>query len=236
MQKLMSRMRAAMEKYEMIEEGDRVAVGVSGGKDSVALLTALAGMRRFYPKKYDIVALSIDMRFGGVDSDFDPIFALCEELGVPYHIKRTELANVIFEYREEKNPCSLCAKMRRGVLHDFAKEAGCNKLALGHHMDDAAETFMMNLLRGGNIGCFRPVTYMSRKDIHVIRPMVLAKESLVLAAHGHGNLPLVKSKCPMDGVSERQRVKNLIRELERDYPVLREKIIGAMQRREIDGW
>ena len=235
MQKLMGRIRAALERYDMIEDGDRVAVGVSGGKDSVALLAALAEMRRYYPKKYEVTGLSLDMGFEG-GSDFTPIADLCAGLGVEYLVKKTEIASIVFDYREEKNPCSLCAKMRRGALHDFTLESGCNKLALGHHMDDAAETFMMNLLRGGHIGCFCPVTYMSRKELYVIRPMILAKESMVASEVKRRGLPVVKSKCPMDGVSERQNMKNLIRELEREYPVLREKITGAMQRRDIDGW
>lgn len=229
-------MRAAMQKYNMIENGDRIAVGVSGGKDSLALLYALAEMRRYYPAQYEVVAITLDMRFGGKDTDYSEIEKLCDKLGVEFRVKRTELANVVFEYRHEKNPCSLCAKMRRGALHDLAKECGCNKVALGHHMDDAAETFMMNLLSGGCIGSFCPVTYLSRKDITVIRPMVLASESIVSCAAKHAGLPVIKSSCPMDGVSERENVKKLIAELDKKYPMLREKIIGAMQRREIDGW
>ncbi|MCL2513598.1 MAG: tRNA 2-thiocytidine(32) synthetase TtcA [Oscillospiraceae bacterium] len=236
MQKLMGRMRAAMEKYNMVEDGDKIAVGVSGGKDSAALLTALAEMRKFYPEKYEIKAITLDMGFGGRPGDFSPIEKLCGELGVEYAIKRTELASIIFNDRKEENPCSLCSKMRRGILHDAAKELGCNKLALGHHMDDAAETFMMNLLCGGNIACFRPVTYMSRKDIYVIRPMVLARESVVSAAVKHRGLPVIKSGCPVDKTGERQKMKDLLYELEKDYAPLREKIIGAMQRKEIDNW
>ncbi len=236
MQKLMSLMRAAMEKYDMVAQGDRIAVGVSGGKDSVTLLSALAGLRRFYPKHFDLVAISIDMRFNDTDSDFTKIAELCMSLGVEYKIKRTELASVIFNVREEKNPCSLCAKMRRGMLHDFAKELGCNKLALGHHLDDAAETFIMNLFRGGNIACFRPVTYLSRKDLTMIRPMIFVKETAIISLVNKLNLPVVKSKCPIDGCSERQRVKEMLRNLETDYPALRDKIIGALERGEIDGW
>ena len=148
----MSHMRSAMEKYNMITAGDRVAVGLSGGKDSTAMLVALANIRRFYPEPFELVAISLDPCFGGEETDFSPLQKLCEEIGVEYIIKRTELGKIIFETRNEKNPCSLCAKMRRGALHDAAKAAGCNKVALGHHMDDAAETFMMNLLNGGHIG------------------------------------------------------------------------------------
>ena len=229
-------MRAAMDKYNMIEDGDRIAVGLSGGKDSVALLAALAEMRRFYPKKYELTALTADMRFDGKDTDYSALEAFCEKIGVEYVIKRTELADIIFNIRKESNPCSLCAKMRRGILHDTAKENGCNKVALGHHMDDAVETFFMNLLRGGNIDCFCPVTYMSRKDIYIIRPMILSSEALVAGAVNHNNLPVVKSKCPMDKTSERQTTKELIKTLNKDYPQLREKIIGALQRKGIDNW
>lgn len=236
MQKLMSRMRAAMDKYNMIEDGDKIAVGLSGGKDSVALLVALAEMRRFYPKKFELIAITADMRFDNTDTDYTLLEELCKKINVPYVIKRTELADIIFNIRKEKNPCSLCAKMRRGILHDVAIENGCNKVALGHHMDDAAETFLMNLFKGGNLDSFCPVTYLSRKNLYIIRPMVLASEALVAGAVKQNNLPIVKSKCPMDKTSERQKTKDLIRDLNKEYPQLREKIIGALQRKGIDNW
>lgn len=236
MQILMSRMRAAMERYDMIAPGDRVAVGVSGGKDSLALLKGLAELRRFYPAPFEVVALTADPGFFGKEADYSAVQELCDELGVEYIIRRTELYKVIFETRKESNPCSLCARMRRGILHDMTKAAGCNKLALGHHMDDAAETFMMNLLSGGTIGSFRPVTYLSRKDLTVIRPMIFATEKEVASAARRENLPVVKSPCPMDKTSERQKVKELIAALEKDYPNLRGKITGAMQRGGISGW
>ena len=236
MQMLMSRMRAAMERYDMIAPGDRVAVGVSGGKDSLALLKGLAELRRFYPAPFEIVALTADPGFFGRQADYSAVQDLCDELGVEYIIRRTELYHVIFETRKESNPCSLCARMRRGILHDMTKAAGCDKLALGHHMDDAAETFMMNLLSGGTIGSFRPVTYLSRKDLTVIRPMIFATEKEVASAARRENLPIVKSPCPMDKTSERQKVKELIASLEKDYPNLRGKITGAMQRGGISGW
>jgi len=236
MQNLMSRMRAAMEKYNMIEEGDVIAVGVSGGKDSLALLYALAEMRRFYPVKYDVKAITADMRFFGEKTDFSEITALCENLGIEHIIRETELYHIIFETRKEKNPCSLCARMRRGILHDMTKETGCTKLALGHHMDDAAETFMMNLLSGGRIESFRPVTYLSRKDVTMIRPMILATEKEVLSAARKMNLPTVESPCPMDKTSNRNEMKELLAGLEKDYPSLKEKIIGGLQKGNISGW
>lgn len=238
MQMLMSRMRAAIEKYNMIAEGDRIAVGVSGGKDSLALLYALAEMRRFMPVYYELQAVTVDMRFDGVDGDFSSIEALCERLGVPYEVKRTELYDVIFNQRREANPCSLCARMRRGLLHDEAVRLGCNKLALGHHLDDAVVTFYMNLLQGGTIGCFSPVSYLSRKDLYMIRPMVFATEREVERAARRLELPIVRSMCPADGVTERQRVKELLDSLQRDsgYSSLYQKTLGAMQRANLDGW
>ncbi len=234
MQKLMSYMRSAMEKYNMVQDGDRIAVGVSGGKDSMVLLAALACLRGFYPYKYELEAILMDPCFNGDETDYSKIETLCNEIGVPYIVRRTEIGKVIFETRKEKNPCSLCARMRRGVLHDEAKAAGCNKLALGHHMDDAAETFMMNLLNGGNIGCFSPVTYLSRKDITVIRPMIFARESDAMRVVKNENLPVVKSRCPADGTTERQEIKELLNSLEPKYGDVRIKILGALQRRGID--
>lgn len=236
MQMLMSRMRAAMQKYDMILSGDKIAVGVSGGKDSVALLYALSQMRRFYPAEFDVAAITLDPCFGGVPADYSAIEKLCGEMGVEYIIRRTQLWELIFEVRKEENPCSLCARMRRGILHDEAKKAGCNKIALGHHIDDAVETFYMNLLKGGNIGCFSPVTYLSRRDITLIRPMIYADESEVAGAAKHEGLPVVKSKCPVDGATERQRTKELVKVLEKEYGAIREKTVGALERAGIDGW
>lgn len=236
MQKLSSIMRAAVDRYNMIDDGDRIAVGVSGGKDSVALLAGLAHLRRYYPKKFELVALSADPCFNNVESDFSAIEALCKELEVEYIIRRTELYKVVFEVKKSQSPCSLCAKMRRGILHDMAKAAGCNKLALGHHSDDAAETFLMNLFCAGNIGCFRPVTYLSNKDLWMIRPLILADESKISALVENKNLPIVKSTCPMDKNTEREKSKELIKNLSKDYPDLKTKILGAMERSNISGW
>ncbi len=238
MQMLMSHMRAAMQKYRMIDDGDVVAVGVSGGKDSLAMLYALCQMRRFYPQKYEVKAVTIDPQFGSVCGDYSAIEELCRSLGVEYTIKRTQLADVIFNQRDESNPCSLCAKMRRGMLHDTAKELGCNKVALGHHLDDAVVTFYMNLFRCGRIGCFSPVSYLSRKDLYLIRPMVFAYEKDVERAVRKAALPIIKSACPADGTTERQKVKELIDGLEKQngYSAIYQKTLGAMQRAAIDGW
>ena len=236
MQKLLSHMRSACQKYEMITEGDRIAVGVSGGKDSVCLLAAMANLRIFYPQKFELVAITLDPCFNGEEGDYSEIQKLCDKLGIEYIIKRTQLWDVIFNVRKESNPCSLCARMRRGALHDAAKEAGCNKIALGHHLDDVAETFIMNLFNGGTLDCFMPVTYLSRKDIYMIRPMIFARESECARVVRRENLPIVKSKCPADGATERQEVKDFLNSLEKKYGDVRSKILGAMQRKEINGY
>ena len=229
-------MRSACQQYDMINDGDRIAVGVSGGKDSVCLLAAMANLRRFYTRKFELVAITIDPRFGGEEGDYSQIEELCKKLDVEYIIKRTQLAEVIFDIRKESNPCSLCARMRRGALHDAAKEAGCNKIALGHHLDDVAETFIMNLFNGGTLDCFMPVTYLSRKDIYMIRPLIFARESDCARVVRRENLPVVKSKCPADGHTERQEVKEFLSSLEKKYGDVRHKILGAMQRKEINGY
>lgn len=236
MKKLLSLTRAAVDKYNMIEAGDKIAVGVSGGKDSLALLYALAKLRDFYPKPFSLVAITLDYQFNGIAEDYTAIEALCKELQVEYIVRRTNLWEVIFETRKEKNPCSLCAKMRRGLLHDTAVANGCNKVALGHHLDDAAETFLMNLLNGGKIGCFSPVSYLSNKKLYLIRPLIFAYEKDVAAAARRANLPVVKSRCPMDKVSNRQNTKELLKSLEKEYPAVRKKIIGALERSHIDNW
>ena len=222
MKRILSYTRRAVDDYEMIHEGDRIAVGISAGKDSLTLLHALAGLRRFYPKKFELVAITVDMGFEGMD--FTPIRELCERLDVPYIIAKTEISRIIFDVRKEKNPCSLCAKMRRGALHNAAKEAGCNVVALGHHFADVVETFMLNLFYEGRLGCFQPVTYLSRKDITVIRPMIYMPEKDV------------KSTCPADGNTERESMKQLLHTLERENKGLRYRIFGALQRGNIDGF
>ena len=244
LKKILSRVRFAVDKYQMIEDGDRIAVGVSGGKDSLTLLWALAAMRSFYPHSYEVIAVQIDMGFhlsqkaGNPPEDSYPeIAALCEKLNVPYVLKKTEIAKVIFDIREESNPCALCAKMRRGSLHDAARENGCNKLALGHHFDDAAETMMLNLFFEGRIGCFSPVTYLSRKDITLIRPLVHTKEKSIRSFAKHAELPVKKSPCPADGNTQRAYMKEYLKEFETSHHKgLYERLVGALERGEVDGW
>lgn len=236
MRKILSRTRAAVDDYKMIQSGDRIAVGVSGGKDSVMLLKALCDLKRFYPEAFEIVAITLDMRFDNKDGDFSEIQKLCDEYGVEYIIQRTDLYEIIFNIRKEECPCSLCARMRRGILHDAAKQAGCNKIALGHHLDDAAETFMMNLLIESRIGCFAPVTYLSRRDITMIRPLIYVRESAVEQAVERLNLPIIESKCPANEKTKREDAKQLLKKLSDEYGDVPERIIGAMQRASIDRW
>ena len=236
MQKILGPMRAAVEKYHMIGEGDRIAVGVSGGKDSLVLLCAPAALREFYPSRFEVAALTADPQFHGEPADYSQIEELCRRLGVPYHIRRTQLGRIIFEDRKEANPCSLCARMRRGILHNMAKEAGCNKLALGHHYDDAVETMLMSLIFEGRLGCFQPVTYLSRTDVTQIRPLLYVKERQVVNAAKRLELPIVENPCPANGETRRQEIKELIASLEGRYPDLKQKIFGAMQRYPLYGW
>jgi tRNA(Ile)-lysidine synthase TilS/MesJ len=232
--RLLSFARRAVDDYGMIEEGDKIAVGVSGGKDSLALLAAMAGLRRFYPKSFSVIAVSIDMGLKGMD--FSPVTEYCRELGVEHKIIKTEISKVIFDIRKESNPCSLCAKMRRGALNSAAAELGCNKVALGHHFDDVVETFMLNLFFEGRIGVFQPVTYLSRVGVTVIRPLIYMPEKDIRYFAGKSELPVVTSTCPADGNTERQEMKQLLARLERENRGLRYRIYGAIQRAEVGGF
>ena len=236
MQRLLSRVRFAVDKYNMIEDGDHIVVGISGGKDSLALLCTLAEMRVFYPQKYTLSALTVDMGFSVSESiaapaaDYSGIRELCRRLDVPYVVKQTEIARVIFDIRKESNPCSLCARMRRGVIHDEVKALGANKLALGHHMDDAVETFMMSLTQEGRINCFSPVTELEDKSLTVIRPLIYAEEREISRAVKKGGFEVTKSRCPADGETSRQRMKEKLRAEEKADPGLKVRIFGAIQR------
>ncbi len=236
MRRIVSRVRAAADDYKMIADGDKIAVGVSGGKDSLLLLKALCELKRFYPADFTIVAITLDMRFGCEDGDFSAIKEMCDSYGVEYVVRPTDLYEIIFEVRKEPNPCSLCARMRRGILHDTAKELGCNKIALGHHLDDAAETFLMNLLIESRIGCFAPVTYLSRRDITMIRPLIYVREREAESASERLSLPVVESKCPANENTKREDVKQLIKALSEQYGDVPERIVGAMQRAGVDRW
>ena len=236
MQRLEGLVRKAIQDYDMIQPGDRICVGVSGGKDSVALTVALGHLRAYLGIPFEVAAVTLDPRFGGVETDYSPLEQLFPSQNIPYEIRRTEIGRIVFDLRKEPNPCALCAKFRRGILHNTAKELGCNKVALGHHLDDAIETFYMNLWREGRIGCFSPVTYLSRKDITMIRPMLLANESDVRHAVRDAELPVIKSLCPADGVTVREDTKNFVKQMSREDPAFRQKTLHALQTSGIDGW
>lgn len=218
----------------MIDEGDRIAVGLSGGKDSIALLAAMASIRGYYPKKFELFAVTVDMGLDGMD--YSPLEEYCAGIGVPYFLERTQIARVVFEDRQEKNPCALCSKMRRGVINQRLAAEGIGKLALGHHLDDAVETFYMSLIYEGRISCFAPVTLMDRSGITQIRPLLYASEADAANAAARLALPVVKSTCPMDGASSRESVKRLLAQLREEEPDLTAKMLGAMQRFPLPGW
>ncbi len=235
MKRILSYTRRGIDDYNMIQEGDKIAVGVSAGKDSLTLLCAMAYLRRFYPQKFELIAITVDMGFDE-GMDFGPIQRLCEELDVPYHIVPTQIYKIIFDVRKEANPCSLCAKMRRGALHNAAKELGCTSVALGHHFDDVVETFMLNLFFEGRLGCFSPVTELSRVGIKLIRPMIYMPEKDVAEFARKNQLPVINSPCPADKNTEREEMKQLLRSLERENKGLRYRIFGAICRGELDGF
>ena len=224
MQKLLSYVRRAVDHYHMIEPGDRIAVGVSGGKDSLALLAALANLRRFYPNPFELTAITLEM--GYEEMDFEPVQRFCDALAVEYIRVPTQIKQIIFDVRQEPNPCSLCAKMRRGALHEAALAAGCKKVALGHHYDDVVETYLLSLFYEGRISCFLPVTYLDRKSITLIRPLLYTPERYVRSIARRYELPVVHNPCPADGNTKRQEIKEL----------LHQRIFGAIQRYPLRGW
>lgn len=236
MQKILGYMRKAIEEFDLISDGDIVAVGVSGGKDSLVLLRGLALLRRFIGIDYRLVSITLDPQFNGIRGDYTAIEEMCAELKIECHIIPTRIGEIVFDVRKESNPCSLCAKMRRGALHDATVQFGCNKIALGHHFNDAVETFIMNLFNEGRIGCFAPKSYLSRKDITLIRPLVLAPEKEIIKAANKNELKIVKSKCPADGHTNRETTKKFIAAMDKENRGFSERIFGAMRRGNIDGW
>ena len=234
MQHILSLVRRCVEDYNMIEAGDTVAVGVSGGKDSVLTLAALAKLRAFYPRRFEVAALTIDA--GAPGMDFGPIARLCGELEVPYHLIPVPIYEIVFECRKEKNPCSLCAKLRRGALSTEMNRLGLSKIALGHHYDDAVETMVMSLFLEGRIGCFQPVTYLDRSGVTQIRPLLYVQEREVRGAVRRLGLPVVRNPCPANGTTTREETKELPLQLEKQFPQLKKKIFGAIQRYPLYGW
>jgi len=233
-QRLLSYVRRAVDDYNMIEEGDKIAVGVSGGKDSICLLLALNSLKRFYPKKFEIEAVTVSLGLPG--SDYSDIKALCDEIGVNYTVIETDIGQIIFEERKEKNPCSLCAKMRKGALNDKAEELGCNKIALGHNKDDIIETFFMSLFFEGRINTFAPVSYLDRKKLYSIRPLMYVPEKEARTYIRKSDIKIVKSPCPADGETKRQEIKELIAELSKTYDNLEGKVFSAIKNSYIKGW
>ena len=226
--------RRAVDDYGMINEGDRVAVGVSGGKDSMLLLAALRQLQSYYLKRFELGAITIELGFEGMD--FTPVKRFCEERGIEYTCVKTDIKEVVFDVRQEDNPCSLCAKMRRGALNSTLRERGMNKLALGHHFDDAVETFMMSLLFEGRLSCFQPVTYLDRSGVTQIRPLIYAGEQRIANLAAALELPIVENPCPQDKTSKRYEIKQLLKSMCGEYPDMKTKVFGAMQRLPLPGW
>ena len=234
LQQVLSYVRKAVDDYHMIEEGDKIAIGISGGKDSLTLLYALHGLKRFYPKHFEIHAVTVDL--GWDNLNLDRIIELCKELNVEYTIEKTDIAQIVFEERKEENPCSLCAKMRKGALNQAIKEVGCNKIAYAHHKDDVVETMLMSLIFEGRFHTFSPVTYLDRTQLTVIRPLMYMNEADVIGFVNKYNVPVVKSPCPTDGHTKREYVKNLLRQINRDNPGVKERMFTAIQNGNMKGW
>ena len=234
LQQVLSYVRRAIDDYHMIEDGDKIAIGISGGKDSLTLLYALHGLKRFYPKQFDIHAVTVDLGFQTVN--LDKIKAICEELKVEYTIVKTDIAKIIFDDRKETNPCSLCAKMRKGALNEAIKAAGCNKIAYAHHKDDVVETMLMSLIFEGRFHTFSPVTYLDRMDLTVIRPLMYMNEADVIGFINKYEVPVVKSPCPADGYTKREYTKQLLRQLNLENPGVKERMFTAIQNGNMKGW
>ncbi len=236
MQKILKTVRKAVQMYDMISEGDRIAVGVSGGKDSLVLLLSLHLLSKFYPKRFEVVGITVDQCFDGENGDFSAIQQWCRDFGIEYVVEPTQIWEIVFKERQEENPCSLCSRMRKGALYEAAKRLGCSKVALGHHLDDAAATFYMNLLNNGTLGCFSPVTDLPEKGITVIRPMVLTDERDIIHVARAESIPVTESRCSVNGETDRARVQEVIKTLGESYKNVKEKTVGAMQRNHLCGW
>ena len=239
LQQLYSQVRQAIDDYHMIETGDKIAIGVSGGKDSLTLLYALAGLRGFYPHTFDLAAISVDLGFTSDDANADDdsqIRALCQELDVPFHVVHTQIGKIVFEAREEHSPCSLCAKMRKGALNTAAMELGCNKIAYAHHMDDIIETMFLSMIYEGNFYSFPPVTTLERSGLTVIRPMMYVSEANVIGFKNRYQLPVRKNACPVDGSTRREYVKQLIRQINRENPGVKKRFFHAITNAHLSDW
>ena len=234
LQSLLSYTRKAVDEYEMIQEGDHIAVGISGGKDSLTLLHALHGLKRFYPKKFELSAVTVDLGFENFD--LSPVQQLCDNMEIPYRIVPSDIYEILFHIRKESNPCSLCAKMRKGALNQAVKEMGCNKVAYAHHKDDIIETMLLSLIFEGRFHSFSPRTYLDRMDLTVIRPLMFVSEMEVIGFKNKYNLPVIKSPCPVDGYTKRQYAKELVKQLNTEHPGARERMFHAILSGNISGW
>ena len=234
LQRLLSFTRKAVAEYSLIQEGDHIAVGISGGKDSLTLLYALHGLKRFYPNHFELSAVTVDLGFENFD--LSPVQRLCDELEVPYRIVPSDIYNILFKIREEENPCSLCAKMRKGALNQAVKEMGCNKVAYAHHKDDIVETMLLSMIFEGRFYSFSPKTWLDRMDLTVIRPLMFVDEMDVIGFKNKYDLPVVKSKCPVDGYTKRQYAKDLLRQINREHPGAKERMFHAILNGNIKGW
>ena len=225
-QQMLSPLRRAIDEYEMIRNGDHIAVGVSGGKDSVTLLTLLSALKNFYPASFDLTAIFIDMGLGADEDEIKKLSDHCESLSVPFIREKTDIGEIVFDIRKEKNPCSLCSKMRRGALNTIAKEKGCDKLALGHHADDLIETLFLSMIYEGRFSTFEPITYLDRTKITLIRPMIFIEEKDISAFAK--DLPIVNNPCPADKHTQREYIKNLIKSIKKDVPFAKDRMLSAI--------
>ncbi len=233
-QHLLSYVRRAIQDYDMIQAGDKIGVGISAGKDSLALLLALSYLKRFYPKPFTIEAITVSLGFD--DFDLSAVKAFCAQLHIPYTIYETEIARIVFEERQETNPCSLCSKMRKGALYDKAQALGCTKIALGHNKDDINETLLMSLFYEGRIHTMQPVMPLENTSLTIIRPLIYTPEKSIKYFVKKEQLPVVKSPCPADGQTKRETTKQLIYQLEKEIPDLSSRLFGAIERSELEGW
>lgn len=234
MQKILSSLRKAIEDYNMINEGDKIAVGLSGGKDSITLLMGLKALQRFYPKKFDLIAISVDPGFEFFNRSL--LADICENVDVPLFCEESHIKEIVFDIRKEKNPCSLCANLRRGILNTTAIREGCNKIALGHNEDDVLETFLLNLFYTGSISTFAPISYMDRSKMTLIRPLIYTPEKEIKRFVKKSNITVMPKSCPMDGVSKREDMKKMLKDLQISIPHIRANLFGAIERSTIKGW
>ncbi len=234
LQQVASHVRKAVDDYQMIQDGDKIAVGISGGKDSLTLLYALSSLRHYYPRKFELVAVTVDLGFDNLN--LEKIIELCKELDVPYHIVKTDIGKIIFEDRKESNPCALCAKMRKGALNEAMKTLGCNKIAYAHHMDDVVETMMMSLIFEGRFHTFSPVTYLDRMQLTVIRPLMYLSEADVVGFVNKYQVPVVKSPCPADGHTKREYIKQLLQTLNKENPGVKNRMFTAIKNSNLKGY